>query len=120
MKRLSPREEDIMKVLWSLEKAFAKEIQERLSEALHYNTVSTIIRKLETKGFIDHKNFGNTHQYFPKISREEYRKFYMKNASKFLFENSYKSIVSFFAKEEKISADELKEILHLIENEKKQ
>lgn len=119
MKRLSPREEEVMKILWKLEKAFAKEIQEELPEELHYNTVSTMIRKLEVKGFIDHENFGNIHRYFPKISKKEYRKFYMKNVSQFLFGDSYKSMVSFFAKEEKISAEELKEIIKLIEETKK-
>lgn len=119
MQRLSPREEDIMKALWHLEKAYVKEIQEKLSEDLHYNTVSTMVRKLESKGFIGHESFGNTHRYFPKISKKEYRKFFMKSVSQFLFEDSYKSMVSFFVKEEKISASELQEILDLIEKDKK-
>lgn len=119
MKRLAPREEEVMKIIWDLGKAFVKEIQELLSENLHYNTVSTMVRKLETKGFVEHETFGNTHRYFPKISQEEYRKFYMRNVSQFLFGNSYKSMVSFFAKEEKISTKELQEIIDLIENDKK-
>lgn len=119
MKRLTPKEEEVMQALWELKKAFIKDIQEKLPEELHYNTVSTMVRKLEDKGFIDHETIGGSHQYFPKITREAYRRFFMKNVSDFLFGNSYKEMVSFFAKEEKISAEELKEILNLIENPKK-
>lgn len=119
MKRLTPKEEDIMQVLWRLKKAFVKEIQAELPEKLHYNTVSTFVRKLEDKGFVDHEDFGSTYRYFPKVTKEEYSTFYLKNVSQFLFNNSYKNMVSFFAKEEKISAEELREILEIIENKEK-
>ncbi|MET2986067.1 BlaI/MecI/CopY family transcriptional regulator [Aureibaculum conchae] len=116
MEKLTTKEEELMQVLWKLEKAFVKEVIAEIPEPKpHYNTVSTVIRKMEDKGFIDHEAFGNTHRYYPKISKEEYRKRYFSNAIDNYFENSYKSVVSFFAKEEKISADELREIISIIE-----
>jgi predicted transcriptional regulator len=84
----------------------------------HYNTLSTIIRNLEEKGYVAHQAYGNTHQYFPIISLEKYRKTFMSNAIENYFNNSYKSMVSFFAEEEKISAEELREILAIIEKKK--
>ncbi|MFA8343154.1 MAG: BlaI/MecI/CopY family transcriptional regulator [Rhodothermaceae bacterium] len=119
-KKLTIKEEEIMQVLWQLEKAFVKEIVELLPEPKpHYNTVSTTIRKMETKGFIGHEAFGSTHRYYPLISKEEYRKTYVTNTIQKYFENSYKNVVSFFAKEEKISVDELKEIIEIIEKREK-
>ncbi len=74
---------------------------------------------MEEKGFIKHNVFGNTHQYYPNISKEEYRKKYMQKTIQNYFENSYKNVVSFFAKEEKISIEELKEIIKIIESKSK-
>lgn len=118
MEKLTNKEEEIMQALWKLEKAFAKEVQAALDHTLHYNTVSTIIRNLEEKGYIDHKSFGKTHQYFPIITKEEYRSRFINKALTSYFNNSYKNVVSFFAKEEKISAEELREILEIIEQKK--
>ena len=118
MDRLTNKEEEIMQALWKLEKAFAKEVQAELKTPGHYNTVSTIIRNLEEKGYIGHQAFGKTHQYFPIISKEEYRNRFVGKAMTAYFNNSYKNMVSFFAKEEKITADELREILEVIEKKK--
>jgi len=116
MEKLTNREEDIMQVLWKLKKAFVKEVVEDMPKPKpHYNTVSTIIRKMETKGFVNHIAFGNTHQYFPLIDKETYKKTFMQNTITNYFENSYKNVVSFLADEEKISVKELKEIIALIE-----
>ncbi|MDT0622226.1 BlaI/MecI/CopY family transcriptional regulator [Croceitalea vernalis] len=119
MQKLTNKEEEIMKILWKLEKAFVKEI---LSETdgvkPHYNTLSTIVRNLEEKGYVGHEAFGNTHRYFPTITKEAYRKTYINSTIADYYDNSYKSLVSFFAKEEKISIDELKEIIELIEKKK--
>lgn len=120
MNKLTNKEEQIMHVLWKLKKAFVKEVIAELPKPKpHYNTVSTVIRKMEDKGFVSHDSFGNTHRYFPTITLEEYRKKYVSNAIYNYFENSYKNVVSFFAKEEKISIDELQEIIKIIENNKK-
>lgn len=118
MKNLTEREEEVMQVLWKLETAFIKEIIPELPQKHHYNTVSTVVRHLESKGFVAHETFGNTHRYFPKISKEEYRSFYMKSASRRFFNNSYKNMLTFFAKDEKISSEEFAEILKIIENQK--
>lgn len=119
MQKLTNKEEEIMHILWKLEKAFVKDVlNEVKDEKPHYNTLSTIIRNLEEKGYVNHNAYGNTHQYFPVITKEEYRKGFMNTAIENYFNNSYKSMVSFFAKEEKISADELREILDMIEKKK--
>lgn len=117
MQKLTNKEEEIMMILWKLKKAFVKEIQAEITEDQpHYNTLSTIVRNLEEKGYVGHNAFGNTHQYFPIVAIEDYRKGFMKTAIDNYFNSSYKSMFSFFAKEEKISADELREILSMIEN----
>ncbi|MCK8521816.1 BlaI/MecI/CopY family transcriptional regulator [Aquimarina sp. D1M17] len=115
MEKLTAKEEEIMQAIWKLEKAFAKEVQAELKNTVHYNTVSTIIRNLEDKGYVAHNAFGKTHQYYPIISKDVYRNQFVSKAMKEYFNNSYKNMVSFFAKEEKITADELREILDVID-----
>ncbi len=116
MQRLTNKEEEIMHILWRLKKAFVRDIMAEIKdEQPHYNTLSTIVRNLEDKGYVAHNAYGNTHQYYPIIPIEDYRKEFFKTAIDNFFESSYKNVVSFFAKEEKISADELREILKLIE-----
>ena len=107
-----------MQALWKLEKGFVKDILAQLPEKQHYNTISTIVRNLEEKGYVAYNAYGKTHQYYPLVSKEEYTKRFMNLAMKRYFNNNYKSMVSFFAKEEKISAEELREILEIIENTK--
>ncbi len=118
MEQLTNKEEEVMQALWKLEKAFVKEIVASLPSDNHYNTVSTIVRNLEEKKYVSHIVYGKTHQYFPLVSKQEYTKRFMNLAMKRYFDNNYKSMVSFFAKEEKISAKELREILDIIENKK--
>ena len=119
MQKLTTKEEEIMKILWRLKKAFVRDVlREFKNDKPHYNTVSTIIRTLEDKGFVGHEAFGNTHRYHPLISKEAYRKKFISNAIEHYFNNSYKNLVSFFATEEKISIEELKEIIKTIENKK--
>ena len=121
MQKLTNKEEEIMHILWKLKKAFVKEVMAEITEEQpHYNTLSTIVRNLEEKGFVSHNAFGNTHQYYPIVSLEDYRKRFMNTAIDNYFNSSYKNMVSFFAKEEKISAAELREILTMIENQKEE
>ena len=77
-----------------------------------------MVRNLEEKGFVGHEAFGNTHRYFPLVTREAYRKEFIGETVADYFDHSYKSLVSYFASEEKISADELREIIELIEKKK--
>lgn len=120
MEKLTNKEEEILRVLWKLEKAFVKEVLAEIKDQkLHYNTVSTIIRNMEDKGYVGHTAYGKTHQYFAIVSKEKYRKQFMNMATKRFFDNNFKNVVSYFAKEEKISAEELREILEIIEKEKK-
>ncbi|AKA34204.1 BlaI/MecI/CopY family transcriptional regulator [Flagellimonas lutaonensis] len=119
MQKLTNKEEEVMIILWRLKKAFVKDIlAEFKGNKPHYNTLSTIVRNLEDKGYVSHEAFGNTHRYYPVISKEEYRKRYVNSTIANFYDNSYKSLVSFFAKEEKISVEELKEIIALIESKK--
>lgn len=119
MQKLTNKEEEVMKVLWRLEKAFVKEILAEIEGPKpHYNTLSTIVRNLEDKKYVGHEAFGNTHRYFPLVSKEAYRKQFVNRSLVDFYDNSYKSMVSFFAKEEKISVEELKEIIALIEKKK--
>ena len=116
MEQLTKKEEEVIQVLWNIEKGFIKDILSELPTGNHYNTVSTIVRNLEDKGYVSYNAFGKTHQYFPIISKEVYSKQFMSIASERFFNNSYKNMVSFFAKNENISAKELREILEIIEN----
>lgn len=116
MQKLTNKEEEIMHILWNLKKAFVKDVLAEIDEDKpHYNTLSTIIRNLEEKGYVSHTAYGNTHQYYPIVTKEAYRKEFMNTAIENYFNNSYKNMVSFFAEEQKISAKELREILDLIE-----
>lgn len=119
MQKLTNKEEEIMHILWTLKKAFVKDVLAEIKvDPPHYNTLSTIIRNLEEKGYVGYQAYGKTHQYFPLIEKNAYKKKFMNKAIEHYFNNSYKNVVSFFAEEEKISVDELKEIIALIENKK--
>jgi BlaI family transcriptional regulator, penicillinase repressor len=120
MERLTRKEEEAMKILWKAKKGFVKDLLELHTEPKpHYNTFSTLIRGLEEKGYISHKAFGKNHQYFPLVKKEEYRKSYMKKAVSDYFGSSYKNVVSFFIDENKLDADDLREIIKLIEKGEK-
>lgn len=114
MEKLTEKEEDIMRVLWALKKAFVKDIKAEIEQDLHYNTVSTIIRNLEDKKYVAHQAYGNTHQYYPLVSKDEYQNEILNQTTHKFFKGSYKDLVSFFAKKEKISQSDLEEIMNLI------
>ena len=120
MEKLTAKEEEVMQVLWKMEPAYVKDMVPHFTNPpLHYNTVSTIVRNLEEKGYIGHRAYGNTHEYYAIISKEDYQNRYvLKKVVDDYFDNSYKNLVSYFAQNEKISADELREILAMIEQKK--
>lgn len=107
-----------MQVLWDIRKGFIKDILEQLPEPRPaYNTVSTIVRILEAKGFVDHKAYGKTHEYFPLVKKEAYKRFLMNDVVDDFFEGSVAQLVSFFVKDKQVDARELDELLKLIEQE---
>ena len=115
MKRLTRKEEELMKILWKLKKAFVKDMVEQYNDPKpHYNTVSSLVRLLQEKGVIGYKQYGNTYRYFPLISKEAYRRSFMKQVVSDYFDNSYKSAVAFFVKEKGLSAKELEELVRMI------
>ncbi|MFB9865084.1 BlaI/MecI/CopY family transcriptional regulator [Rufibacter immobilis] len=112
MKELTKAEEQVMQILWRLGQGFVKDILDQLPEPKPaYNTVSTIVRILEKKGFVGYKAYGKTHEYYPLIARDDYRHFYLKNFVSGYFGGSFKRLVSFFAKEENMDLQELEEML---------
>jgi len=119
MKELTKAEDQVMQILWTLKKGFVKDIVEEMPEPKPaYNTISTIVRILETKGFVDHKAYGKTHEYFPIISKEKYTKFYLNNLIKGYFNGSFQNLVSFFAKENKLNTKEIEKLLEELKNTK--
>ncbi len=120
MEKLTPKEEEVLQLLWEAKKGFVKDLLIRMSDPKpHYNTLSTIIRNLEEKGYVGYTAYGTTYEYYPLISQEQYKESSIAKILSRYFDNSYKNLVAFFAQEEKISADELKEILDIINKQKK-
>ena len=118
MNKLTKAEEQIMQILWKLEKAFIKDVLEHLPDPKPaYNTVSTIVRILEKKGFVGYKAYGNTHEYFPLVDKSEYTKKFLNYFVRDYFGNSYKQLVSFFANKEDLSIKEMEEMRKMIDEE---
>jgi predicted transcriptional regulator len=116
IKELTKAEEQVMRILWQLKEAIVKDIIDLMPEPKPaYNTVSTVIRVLENKGFVDHKAYGNSYVYFPIISEEIYKNFAFDKVMNNYFSNSYSSLVSFLVKEKNLSINELEELTKLAE-----
>jgi BlaI family transcriptional regulator, penicillinase repressor len=120
MRDLTKAEEQVMQVLWKIRKGFVKDILEHFDDPRPaYNTVSTIVRILQEKGFVKHKAYGRTHEYFPVVTKTEYSKAHFSTFMNDYFSNSFEKMVSFFAKEKSISLQEMEEILKIMESEVK-
>ena len=120
MRELTRAEEEVMQVLWKIKKGFVKEILEYFEEPKPaYNTVSTIVRILQDKGFVSHIAYGRTHEYFPVISKSEYSKTHLNVFVKDYFSDSFEKMVSFSAKEKSISLKEMEEIMKIMDDEVK-
>ncbi len=116
IKELTKAEEQIMQILWQLKEAIVKDILDQMPDPKPaYNTVSTVVRVLEGKGFIDHKAYGNSHVYFPLVAENDYKQFTFDKMMKNYFNNSYQSLVSFIANEKKLGVRELDELTTLID-----
>lgn len=119
MKELTKRELNILEILWDLKKGFVNDIISKLPNPKPpYTTVSSIVRILESKGYVDHKTYGNTHEYKPVISKLKYKKFALKHLISNYFEGSLENVVSFMVKENELSDEEVNEIAGLIEDYK--
>ena len=118
MKELTKAEEQIMQILWDLKKGFIKDILAKTPEPKPaYNTVSTIVRILETKGFVAHKAYGKTYEYYPIVEKSDYSNFYLKNFVGSYFEGSFQKMVSFFARKNDINSRELEEMMKYVEKD---
>ena len=116
MKKLARREEEIMEFLWENGPMFVREIVALYDEPRpHFNTMSTVVRNLETLGYVGHNAYGCTYQYYAAVSRDEYRKMTLQGVVSKYFDNSYMRVVSSLVKEEQISLDELKELIRMVE-----
>lgn len=116
MKKLTAKEKEIMDMFWQHGPMFVRELVELYPDPKpHFNTVSTQVRILESGGFLTHTAFGNSYRYQPAISEQEYGRRSLAGVIKNYFDNSYLSAVSAFVKENKISVDELRELIDQIE-----
>jgi len=114
--KLTSKEEELMNFFWIKGALFVRELLDFYSKPKpHFNTLSTIVRGLEEKGFLDHKSFGNSYQYFAVISQEEYKNGTLNNIVKKYFKSSYLGVVSSLIEEEQISLDELKKLIEDVE-----
>jgi len=115
MATLTKAEEKIMKILWEIEKGFINDILEHFPEPKPpYNSVSTIVRVLVKKEIVSFKKYGNTYEYFPLISKEEYRKSQMGSLIKDYYNNSLKQVVNFFSENKNLDIDEVDEVMKML------
>ena len=121
MRELTKAELQIMQVLWRKERAFVNEIREDMPEPRPaYNTISTVLRVLVEKEFVSYQNYGKTYQYFPLVNREDYMERYMSGVVNNFFSGSVKAMVSFFTKKEKMSVQEIDELIEMLKENKKE
>lgn len=119
IRELTKAELQLMQLLWKREKAFVNDLIEDLPQPKPaYNTVSTIVRILEKKGFVSHNSYGKTHEYYPLVNRDIYLNSYMGNVLQSFFSNSLPNLVSFLSKKEGISLEEADEIMKIINKQK--
>jgi predicted transcriptional regulator len=120
MEKLTRQEEKVMQAIWKTGEGAIKDIMENYPDKKkpHYNTLATVIKILEPKGYVDHKTFGNVNVYFPIVKEEEYTAQFLSGFVSSYFGNSYKNVVSFFARNENLSEEDLKDILEMIQKNK--
>lgn len=120
MRRLTKTEEEIMQIIWQLERCTVSDIRDFIEQRLGlkkppHSSVSTIVRILEEKGFLDHKAYGRTHEYFPLLAKDDYSKSSLKKLVSDYFEGSMSNLVSFMVKENDLSEEELKDLLNSLD-----
>ena len=116
MQKLTKAEEDVMQLLWDAERGTVSDLLDRCPEPKPpHSTVSSVVRILEKKGFVDHKAYGKTHEYFPIISKEDYGRSSLGDVLRNYFDGSAMRLVSHFAQEEKLNKEELEELMRLLD-----
>ena len=116
MHKLTAKEEELMNIFWAKGALFVRELLDSYQDPKpHFNTLSTIVRGLEEKGFLDHKSYGNTYQYQAIISQEDYKNGTLSNVVSKYFKNSYLGVVSSLIEEERVSLEELKKLIAKVE-----
>lgn len=117
MKKLTKKENELMELFWAEGAMFVKDLLEKYDEPKpHFNTLSTMVRTLEANGYLSHKTYGNTYQYYPIVTKEEYGGTSINNMVANFFNGSYMDAVSAFVKEEKISIEELEALIEQVKN----
>ena len=120
LKELTHAELEVMQILWEKKKALVREVLDEMPEPKPaYNTVSTVIRVLEKKGFVSHKAFGTTYQYFPLVRKREYTKGYMDTVMTNFFGGSIHQMLSFLNDTKSVSISELEEIIRMMKEDNK-
>lgn len=121
LKELTKAEEQVMQILWQINKGFVKDILEEMPKPKPaYNTVSTIVRILEKKGFVAYTAYGKTHEYYPLISKKDYSSYFLKNFVGSYFGGSFHKLVSFFARENDMDIHEFEEMMKYVEQDIKE
>lgn len=120
MEPLTPQEMQLMRYIWENGKGFIKDFRDKYPGDAKppYTTIATIMKKLEAKGYVTSKLYGNTYEYRPKIKQDKYKRHCISDVVAGYFQNSYKEMVAFFVQEEKLSEQDLEEIIRLIKNHK--
>ncbi len=118
MEKLTFQEEEIMLIIWQQQQGAIKDFLNRMPDPKPpYTTVASIVKNLEKKGYVQSQRYGNTYVYTPAMDENDYKNRYLSGVVRNYFKNSYKEMVTFFAKKQKISTEELQEIIRLIEKE---
>ncbi|MBF8962570.1 BlaI/MecI/CopY family transcriptional regulator [Pontibacter sp. FD36] len=121
MKELTKAEEEIMQILWKMKKGFVKDIMEEMPEPKPaYNTVSTVVRILEKKGFVGYNAFGKSHEYYPLVAEDKYKSFFLRNFMSGYFGGSFEKLVSFFAKDNNLDVKELDQLMRHVKDDLKE
>ena len=120
MEQLTKAEEKVMQILWKLKSAFVKDIIEQMPDPKPpYNTISSVVRILREKGFVDFKAYGKTYEYFPAVSKLAYKKYTFGQMLRNYFDGSYETMVSYMVDEEPVSEREISEIKQIIDQRSK-
>jgi len=119
MKHLTKAEEQIMQIIWHKERCLVRDIVEALDMTIPQTTVSSVVRILERKGFVGHKAYGKTYEYFPLVAKQDFKKSSIKTWINSYFEGSPQQLVSFLVTENELKLNELDDLMKKLEGIKK-